>query len=105
MATLIETFTNIADAIRSKTETTDKITPENMPAMIEGITTGGNTMELSITSNGTYRAPEGIDGYTPVIVNVPQDGGPTAEELTITGDCDYRFSNGGWNWFIKKYGL
>ena len=104
MATLTETFTNIANSIRLKTETTDKITPENMPAMIEGITTGGNVAELSITSNGTYRAPEGIDGYTPVIVNVPQDGSPPAEALVITGDCGYRFANGGWDWFINQYG-
>ena len=107
MATLTETFTNIADAIRSKTETTDKITPENMPAMIEGISVGAAEpviQELSITSNGTYRAPEGIDGYTPVVVNVPQDGAPTAEELTITGNCMYRFAHNGWDWFLKKYG-
>lgn len=107
MATLTETFTNIADAIRSKTETTDKITPENMPAMIESISVGAAEpviQELSITSNGTYRAPEGIDGYTPITVNVPQDGGPTAEELTITHICDYLFAYGGWDWFINKYG-
>ena len=104
MATLTETFTNIANSIRLKTETTDKITPENMPSMIEGITTGGNVAELSITSNGTYRAPEGIDGYTPVIVNVPQDGAPPASAFVIEGDCSYRFANDGWNWFIKQYG-
>lgn len=103
MATLTETFTNIANSIRLKTETTDKITPENMPAMIEGITTGGNVAELTITSNGTYRAPEGIDGYTPVIVNVPQDGSPSPEAFVITGDCQYRFATDGWNWFIKQY--
>lgn len=109
MATLTETFTNIADAIRLKTETTDKITPDNMPSMIESITTGGTAepaviQELSITSNGTYRAPEGIDGYTPVIVNVPQDGSPSAEALVISGDCGYRFANNGWNWFLNQYG-
>lgn len=29
---------------------------------------------------------------------------PTDEELTITGNCSYRFSNNGWSWFIDKYG-
>lgn len=29
---------------------------------------------------------------------------PTDEELTITGDCNYRFANGGWDWFVEKYG-
>ena len=106
MATLTETFTNIADAIRSKTETTDKITPENMPAMIEGISVGSAAVvqELSITSNGTYRAPEGIDGYTPVIVNVPQDGSPPPEALVITGNCARLFYDGKWDWFLKQYG-
>ena len=31
-------------------------------------------------------------------------GGIPAEALTITGDCSYRFVNGGWNWFIEEYG-
>ena len=30
--------------------------------------------------------------------------GPTTSDLTITGDCMYRFANGGWDWVIKKYG-
>ena len=30
--------------------------------------------------------------------------GPTTSDLTITGDCGYRFANGGWDWIIKKYG-
>ncbi len=38
---------------------------------------------------------EEINGITP---------GPTAEELTITGNCNYRFAYDGWNWFIEKYG-
>jgi hypothetical protein len=31
--------------------------------------------ELSITENGTYTAPDGVDGYSPVVVNVPTGGG------------------------------
>ena len=27
-----------------------------------------------------------------------------AEALVISGDCSYRFSNDGWNWYIEKYG-
>jgi hypothetical protein len=26
------------------------------------------------------------------------------EALTITGDCKYRFANGGWDWFVKNCG-
>ena len=31
-------------------------------------------------------------------------GGLDEENLVITGDCKYRFSYGGWDWFIEKYG-
>ena len=98
------TLSAIGDAIRTKTETTELINPADMAEKIEGITTGGNTAELTITSNGTYKAPEGIDGYTPVIVNVPQDGSPPAEAFILRGDCSYRFANGGWDWFLNRYG-
>lgn len=106
MATLTETFTNIADAIRLKTETTDKITPENMPAMIEGISVGSAAVvqELSITSNGVYKAPEDIDGYNPIIVSVPQDGAPPASNLNLTASLDYMFYAGVWDWFVNQYG-
>lgn len=26
------------------------------------------------------------------------------EAFTLTGNCDYRFANGNWNWFINQYG-
>lgn len=68
---------------------------EAEPAVIEA---------LEITANGTYTAPEGVDGYSPVTVNVPQEGGLPAEALVITGNCSGRFINGGWDWFIKLYG-
>ena len=99
-----DTLTGIANAIRSKTGDTQPISTTEMATQIEGITTGGNVAELTITSNGTYRAPEGIDGYTPVVVNVPQDGAPPAEAFVISGDCSYRFAYGGWDWFINQYG-
>lgn len=31
--------------------------------------------ELSVTENGTYTAPDGVDGYSPVVVNVPVPDG------------------------------
>ena len=98
-----DTLTGIANAIRSKTGDTQPISTTEMATQIEGITTGGNVAELTITSNGTYRAPEGIDGYTPVVVNVPQDGAPPAEAFVITGTGRYSFSYNNWNWFINQY--
>jgi hypothetical protein len=48
----------------------------------------------------------GINKYTPLDMidkingfNVLPDEG-----LTITGNCDYRFCNNGWNWFINGFG-
>lgn len=41
---------------------------------------GGEVVEpiieaLEITENGTYTAPDGVDGYSPITVNVPTGGG------------------------------
>ena len=71
-------LTGIADAIRGKNGSTDTYKPSEMAAAITAISGGGAEPvieELSITANGTYTAPEGTDGYSPVVVNVPQDGG------------------------------
>ena len=55
-----------------------------------GLNSSGGSKEpvlesISITANGTYTPDAGIDGYNSVSVSVPQDGTPTAEELTFTG--------------------
>lgn len=59
--------------------------------------------KLNITANGTYEAPEGVDGYSPITVDVIPEGVPTDEELTISGDCSYRFYGDKWTWVLKKY--
>ena len=55
-----------------------------------GLNSGGSKEpvleSISITANGTYTPDAGIDGYNSVSVNVPQEGVPTAEELTFTGE-------------------
>ena len=65
-----------------------------VPPTIEG---------LNITANGTYQAPEGVDGYSPITVDVIPEGVPTDEELTISRNCNYRFGYNSWNWFLEKY--
>lgn len=68
--------------------------------------------ETTLTAIGdAIRGKEGTTELIPVsdmsnrITNLPSGGGaPTAEELTLTGICTYKFAETGWNWFIKKYG-
>ena len=99
------TLTAIGDAIRGKEGTTALVPVTDMATRITSLQTGSDPVikSLEITSNGTYTATD-CDGYSPITVNVPQDGAPTDEELTITGSCDHRFANNGWNWIIEKFG-
>ena len=101
---LTDKLTNIANAIRQKGGTTEQLTLDAMPTAISALSTGGGGIieALDITTNGTYTAPEGIDGYNPITVNVPQNGAPTDEELTLTGTLDYAFIST-WNWLLNKY--
>ena len=94
----------IADAIRTKNGLTNTYKTSEMAAAITAIQTGGAVESLNITSNGTYTAPEGIDGYSPITVNVPQDGSPPDSEFVLTGSLDYRFAGGGREWTLQTYG-
>ena len=99
------TLTAIGDAIRGKEGTTALVPVTDMATRITSLQTGSNPVikSLEITSNGTYTATD-CDGYSPITVNVPQDGAPTDAELTITGNCQYKFAYGTWDWIINKHG-
>lgn len=43
---------------------------------------------LSVTQNGTYTAPDGVDGYSPVVVDVPEKE-PVTQELNVTQNGEY----------------
>ena len=101
---LTDKLTAIGNAIREKTGGTDLLTLDQMPTEISNIQGGGTVEALTITSNGTYNPPTGIDGYAPVVVNVPQDGGPPESAFTFTGDCEGLFREGNWDWFLDRYG-
>lgn len=92
-----KTMTDIADTLRSLMGRTDELTPAEMAAagaeansevqtqadLIEQIgaalvgkaIAGGGSLPviepLEVTENGTYTASNGVDGYSPVVVNVP----------------------------------
>ena len=83
-------LTAIANAIRGKNGETTTYKPAEMATAITNLPSGGGepTIEaLSITANGTYTAPDGVDGYSPITVNVPQDGSP--DPLVIEGNADH----------------
>ena len=71
---LINKLEAIGEAIRSKTGKSALLTLDEMPTEIQSIVSGGGGEEL----------PE--------------------EAFVISGNCMYRFANGGWDWFIRKFG-
>ena len=100
-----ESLTALGNAIRIKTGNEALLEfPNGMVNAISGIETSGAIEALDITANGVYNAPEGVDGYNPITVNVPQDGSPPEEAFVISGDCNSRFNNDNWNWYIEGYG-
>ena len=61
--------------------------------IINGSSSGQEAViqSLSIAANGTYTAPSGVDGYSPVIVNVPSSGFKRIE--LNNGGQQYLFNN------------
>lgn len=46
-----------------------------------------------------------LDGMAVAIAAIETGGAELPEEaFTISGNCGYRFNNGGWDWFIENYG-
>lgn len=104
---LTDKLTALGDAIRGKTELTDKMTIDQMTEAITNleVNPAPNVEEITITNNGTYIPNEGVDGFNRVIVNVPVDLGDLPEDLLhLSGNIGYRFHNDGWTSFINKYG-
>lgn len=94
---------DVAEAIRAKNETDNTYTPGEMAAAISELKTDFVTEPLEVTENGIYTPGDGVDGFNKVTV---ETAGVTLPEeaYVITGDCQYRFATGGWDWFIECCG-
>lgn len=102
---LTDKLSAIGTAIRNKTGKTALMTLDEMPTEIASITSGGEPVinPLEVTANGTYTATD-CDGYSPITVNVPQDGAPTDAELTFGGNLSNWNYQGTWDDIITRYG-
>ena len=70
-------LTSIANAIRTKGGTQAQLEfPTGFVNAVQAIPTGGSAVvqPLSVSQNGVYNPPSGIDGYAPVTVNVSGGG-------------------------------
>lgn len=136
---LINKLQDLGDAVRERSGTTDKLTLEQMAAVVKAIPypeveettiTENGVYEpagdgfskvtvdvpipevvpavveaITITENGTYSAPTGVDGYSPVVVNVPTGGGgEEVEPIVLTGDQPYGCAGAIAASYIEKFG-
>ena len=80
--------------IDGEVATQSNLLDQAVAALAEKTAAGGDPViePLEITENGTYTAPDGVDGYSPVSVNVPIPDGyiqPSGElEVTENGVHD-----------------
>ena len=79
-----DTLTGLADAVRQPNGTSAPPSPDDMIDGIEGHVCPSPIINpLSVTENGEYAAPSGVDGYSPVTVNVSGGGGGGANTQVL----------------------
>lgn len=105
-----DTLTGLADAVRSLTGESGSLSPSDMIDGIEGHVCPSPTIQsLSVTQNGEYVAPSGVDGYSPVTVNVSGGGGAsnvvigefTASADNAAQDVNIPYTGNGYIVFLK----
>ena len=108
---LKEFLTNMAESIRTVLHTEEKINAQDFSSKIpevyeagyeKGLTEAEPTIEpLTITENGTYTAPDGVDGYSPITVEVESEGNGSVVNPDWT-DWSYLFYQGARSEIIEK---
>lgn len=75
---------SLITAANAKTGETDATLTDAVQTLVDGYGQGGTPVinPLTVTENGTYTAPSGVDGYSPVTVNV--EGITPSETFTFT---------------------
>ena len=60
----------------------------------------------AVRTKGGTTDPIVVSDIPTAITNLPSGGGGDLPEeaLVISGNCDKRFANNGWNWYIEQYG-
>ena len=77
---------NIADAVRAKNGSTEKVPLDQIASDVENIVPVLEPLE--VVENGTYTPGEGVDGFDSVTVDVPT-GDVTLQEVTFTENGTY----------------
>lgn len=98
VSALNTTIDGLETEIDSLEETNKELNAENdgLEAQVETLSTENEALNTEI---GTLNAE--IDELEQII----EDNPPLPEEaFVISGNCGYRFANGGWDWFIENYG-
>jgi hypothetical protein len=66
---LIDKLNDLGDAVRERSGVTEKMTLEQMAQQVKDIPYPV-VEEITITENGSYYVPTGIDGYNAIHANV-----------------------------------
>ena len=93
---IVSIKSDIKSAIENKGVDMTGLSFPDYPAAISSIQTGGGSAViegLTITSNGTYTAREGVDGYSPIEVDVPAPQFVT-ETLNVSANGTYNPGEG-----------
>ena len=92
-----ETLNNIGDAIREKTGRNYKIPPAQMPTEIKSILSN-NISPITIRTNGTYNPPVGVDGYAPVVVDLPIENGIPVDKNVFANFYENEWRDENYDW-------